>query len=354
MVIIRSVFSLKRIVILLTLMTILLYSIAKLRNNIPIQWKDQKIQDILKILIYWQRFPLNDIPIRPINSSHSLSYTQLSDWQMKSVGHYRNFYSFKIENAESNMNFDQISEMEVFLNFQPLMSNNERNILLYTFYIFQQICKKHGFEYFAIEGTLLGVYRHMGIIPWDDDMDVIMDASKWTEIRDALSGNEELSLHTDSHYQWKIFLKSAYQPKNSEFKWPFIDIFFYKHDKTHIIGLTPALKLNFIYETTDIFPLISKPFENSEIYVPKKIDKIVPELYGVTMCQTNSYIHKQGLDVPNKYIKSIPCSYLYNLYPFVFRSVDSVNGKTVEELKLDSKIITDISFVRYDSQLQCR
>ena len=37
-----------------------------------------------------------------------------------------------------------------------------------------KVCKKHGIKYFAEWGTLLGVARHGGFIPRDDDLDICM------------------------------------------------------------------------------------------------------------------------------------------------------------------------------------
>ena len=39
---------------------------------------------------------------------------------------------------------------------------------------FDRICRKHDLKYFLAFGSLLGVVRHNGFIPWDDDLDVCM------------------------------------------------------------------------------------------------------------------------------------------------------------------------------------
>ena len=40
--------------------------------------------------------------------------------------------------------------------------------------VLDRICRRNGLRYFVDYGSLLGAVRHRGVIPWDDDIDVVM------------------------------------------------------------------------------------------------------------------------------------------------------------------------------------
>lgn len=47
---------------------------------------------------------------------------------------------------------------------------------------FLRVCKKHDIKFYAAGGTMLGAVRHHGMIPWDDDIDVMMFRSEYNRL----------------------------------------------------------------------------------------------------------------------------------------------------------------------------
>ena len=73
------------------------------------------------------------------------------------------------------------------------------------------LCKANGITYYLAGGSVLGAIRHKGIIPWDDDIDVMMyrdDFIKFEEICKNQLPKDYFyqSINTDPHYH-HIFSK---------------------------------------------------------------------------------------------------------------------------------------------------
>ena len=59
------------------------------------------------------------------------------------------------------------------------------DMLLY----FDDVCKKLNIDYYLDGGSCLGAVRHRGFIPWDDDMDIVVDSKDYKRLCNYLIEN---------------------------------------------------------------------------------------------------------------------------------------------------------------------
>ncbi len=80
-----------------------------------------------------------------------------------------------------------------------------KELLLNTMKFLIALCEKHGIQYVATAGTVLGAVRHKGVIPWDDDIDIVMtreNYDKFLNLRNSpdLGHYEIMDVCNDGYY----------------------------------------------------------------------------------------------------------------------------------------------------------
>lgn len=56
-----------------------------------------------------------------------------------------------------------------------------------------ELCRKNGIEYYLFGGSAIGAVRHHGFIPWDDDLDIVMDFKNYEKF--IKTCHEQLDTH---------------------------------------------------------------------------------------------------------------------------------------------------------------
>ncbi|XP_046328902.1 uncharacterized protein RP688-like [Haliotis rufescens] len=227
--------------------------------------------------------------------------------------------------------------------FDVMITRREKRcfeILLKTF--MKAVASK--VTYFLYSGSLLGSYRHHGMIPWDDDLDLVVRAKDTQRLVTSLSKlAPHFILNQQGGRRWKFYHRRSYNIPNYSWKWPFIDISFYKENRTHIRDYDRSFP-RFVFKRTDVFPLGKRPFMGLLLPTPRNTKSVILQTYSISVCQNLHYDHRWERSIHASKQATLQCDLLKAIHPFVRREYRS-NG-TMEILERHNTRIGE--FFLYD------
>ena len=209
--------------------------------------------------------------------------------------------------------------------------------------------------FFLFGGSLLGSWRNHGIVPWDDEVNLVVPEELKEDVRGILRALEpRYLLNEDRKVRWKFYshLARPTEPKKRAF--PFVDIRFYSVNDTHLWLSVAHGRPKPMYRKNLIFPLTMRPFEGRELPTPGDTEATLavtlPE--GPDVCRTSSWSgHRE--DSGTRLVCAcgpVACVQLHDRFPFVVRRLLDDVGGCQETLMVNKTVL---SWVTRRGQLRC-
>lgn len=210
--------------------------------------------------------------------------------------------------------------------------------------LIEHVFKKHNIPYMMMAASLLGSYTHHDMLPWDDDVDILVPLSSRYRLQKIILGELStepysiilMQMHNSRDYD-KVFFSWCPHTNRLAWRFPFIDIFYHDENSTHIwlVG-KPS---NCPVSRRDVYPLVHRPFGPLWLSAPRepmaqfesrKMKNIE------TKCFQNSYSHRYERKTNDGNLQ-VDCHTLRQFYPYVERKCTA--NKCTEILKFGNDSI---------------
>ena len=136
---------------------------------------------------------------------------------------------------------------------------------------FQKLLENAGFPFFMDSGTLIGSLRHLGMAPWDDDIDVFVELRHRDKLAKLLMDYQKVNKtktwvfsftgQADKHMKFRVQRPYFLHTEVKVYTFCF-DMFFYERDlKKHTVSLKQLDGKLLTMAEDVVFPTILRPFE---------------------------------------------------------------------------------------------
>ena len=222
--------------------------------------------------------------------------------------------------------------------FRKAVADQEKEVFVDLVRVIDDTAERHNITYFMTFGTMLGSFRHHDMTPWDDDADVAMPYEKkatvWMMLN-SLGQGYAVNVTADTQFRF-VGRKSRLYSSLWQWRWPYVDIDFYKENRTHIWMYSAGEFL--LYDKTIIFPLHRRPLGPVSLNAPRDGLTYLTLTYSDYASCSTGMQHRYGRVRPRA---MLPCSVFSETYPFVHRSL-TWDQKVMETLKLGSKVLYSV------------
>ena len=224
--------------------------------------------------------------------------------------------------------------------FSVKLSEENYQIYMDLLKTFTSVMEKNKLTYFLYGGSLLGSIRHRDIIPWDDEIDLMINASEETKIVKVMKKLEpKYKLYSTNAKQscWKFYSEQSKYVLNklvgTRWKWPFLDLWLFDEFQNGTIFDISLKPRPLYYQKNVTFPLKRRPFGNFMPFTPKEPEKFLGDQYDLTQCVSPNYNHAIEFTLHTSI--TVPCSKLHDFYPFVKKTTTEKHFKETLVLPKD-------------------
>lgn len=180
--------------------------------------------------------------------------------------------------------------------FQNIENNYDiQKELIKIFKFFTDYCKLNNIEFVLAYGALVGYKFNKKLLPWDDDIDIIMLNDEFLKLTNFENNNFLIEINPNS----QTFDISDVNNKISgrvisKQTGLFIDITNYYIDNDLI-----KCKDGNSFKYDDVFPVKKSIFENIEVNIPKNIDNFLVKKYGKRVLSSTGHGPKGNMHFIN-------------------------------------------------------